>query len=481
MNIMDCVVIGGGPAGIAAGRVLKNAGARFKILEAETEPGGRTRSVYKREFTLDQGAAFLASFYSRTLALCREAGLSLDRPGFHPGRALQRHALLIAGELRPHDIGTLKGFLRFPFVPALQKMRTLIAVCRSALTPGLHVADADALAAGDLESARTWAERVLGPEAYAYFVRLAFEPFFFYDTAEVSAPYLRSLLGHSVRWRLLSPNGGMGVLCRALARGLPLECCTRVSAVEPNESGFIVWHGSEAERARTVIIAIPPPAVRLLEIPLSDQDKGALFGIRLIPSVRLNLGYDRDIRFEPPAVTPCGAGRCPIVGISSITGWQRANAPGGRDILRVSASAWRSEELLGYPQELVARELLYDCRVLGLDLPVPDWIDVLEERHAIVRTPPGHFRLARDFMKRDRNGLFFAGDWLTGSTIEGAIRSGEAAATHVTAGLRLVKRRRIPTANDDSETLFHSNDRAVGRSGNAGENEVSKNEPIGDN
>jgi oxygen-dependent protoporphyrinogen oxidase len=224
--------------------VLKSAGARFKILEAEDEPGGRTRSVQRWGFTLDTGAAFLTSFYQRTLALCRETGLSLQRPGFHPGLGLQRHALLIDRQFRPHDIGTLRGFLRFPFVPLAQKIRTIIEVCRSALTPELHLANLYGLATGDTESARTWAERVLGRDAYIYFVRSAFEPFFFYDAAELSSSFARALLGHSLRWRLFLPTGGMGTLCKVLARGLPLECRTRVTAVQRTASNFVVKCGA---------------------------------------------------------------------------------------------------------------------------------------------------------------------------------------------------------------------------------------------
>lgn len=53
---------------------------------------------------------------------------------------------------------------------------------------------------------------------------------------------------------------------------------------------------------------------------------------------------------------------------------------------------------------------------------------MIETPDAIVRTPPGHFRQVLEFARRDREGLHFAGDWLTGSTLEGAIRSGELAA-----------------------------------------------------
>jgi len=88
------------------------------------------------------------------------------------------------------------------------------------------------------------------------------------------------------------------------------------------------------------------------------------------------------------------------------------------------------------PADQVASQLLADCARLGVHIPAADWVDVLQEPHAIVHTPPGHFTKTHSFAARDRNGLYFAGDWLTGSTIEGAVRSGEAAAARARETLR---------------------------------------------
>jgi predicted NAD/FAD-dependent oxidoreductase len=195
------------------------------------------------------------------------------------------------------------------------------------------------------------------------------------------------------------------------------------------------------ERAKTVIVAIPPPAIKSLKLPLEEVDNAVMANIQFVPSVRINVGYRRHVHFDHPAITPCGPGRRPIVGISSMRGWMQANAPTDRDIVRISASAWRSEQLLGCATEHITRELLADCLALGVVLPAHDWLDVLEEPNAIVCTPPGHFCSTRSFVGRDRNGLFFAGDWLTGSTVEGAIRSGESAAGLVLTRLDLLKLR----------------------------------------
>ncbi len=55
----DVVVIGAGAAGLAAGRVLQEAGKRFTIIEARDRVGGRTRTDRSLGLPFDAGAAFV--------------------------------------------------------------------------------------------------------------------------------------------------------------------------------------------------------------------------------------------------------------------------------------------------------------------------------------------------------------------------------------------------------------------------------------
>jgi protoporphyrinogen/coproporphyrinogen III oxidase len=432
---LDCLIVGAGPAGLAAARRLHASGLSCQVLEAEAVGGGRTRSVVHGGHTLDTGAAFLTSFYPRTLALARGAGVALAAPGFHPGRAGYPHALLIDGRLRPHDIGSLRGYLRFPYVPGAQKWRAALAVARGAAARW-HVAEPASLAPIDTESAGQWAERELGGAAFEYLVRCAFEPFFFYEAAGASAAVVRALLGHSLRWRLYAPPGGMGLLCAALARRVPVTYGTRVTAIDGEAGQLVARHERGAVAARAAIVAIPPAALLQVRMPLAAPDWAAIRAVEFAPSLRLNLHYGRTAVLDPPAVTPCGPGPRAIVGVSAMSRWLPQRTPPGREIVRVSASASRSAQLAGLSVEAAGRALLADCRGLGLELPDPDEVTAFEEPHAIVRTPAGHFTGALRFINGVRGTLDFAGDWLTGSTIEGAVRTGEAAAGRVIARLR---------------------------------------------
>ena len=52
---LDCVVVGGGLAGLACAHALIAAGRTVHVLEAEEAPGGRARTVWHRGRPVDRG------------------------------------------------------------------------------------------------------------------------------------------------------------------------------------------------------------------------------------------------------------------------------------------------------------------------------------------------------------------------------------------------------------------------------------------
>jgi protoporphyrinogen oxidase len=424
-----CVVVGGGPAGLAAARWLTDRAIPVTVLEAESSVGGRTRSEIHEGFVLDRGAAFLTSFYPRTLELVGRSALELTCPALHPGRSTEKQYLATPAGLMPHDIGTPRGLLRFPLLSAREKAATVTAILRLCCGRSTHIADPFSLSRHDTEDAFSWGRRWFGKGPYEFVVRSAIEPFFFYSTEEVSAAVPRALLRHALRWRLLTPVAGMGSLCAALAGDLDVRLDHRVRTVRSDSSGIVVEHSRGETRADTAIIAVPAHVLESLAIPISAADAADIGSAQYIPNVRLYLGY-RHHRPElrAPAVTPAGPGRHAIAGITSMSQWIPTRVPRGQEVVAISARAWRSRDLIGLPEEEVARELLRDCAALGIELPTPEWTVVFSEPMAIVLPRPGHFRRMVAFLTRSRRGIRFAGDWLTGSTIEGAVYTGQLAA-----------------------------------------------------
>ena len=449
-RLYDCLIVGAGPAGLSAGRYLADRGFRVGLVEALAQVGGRANSREREGFILDSGAAFLTSFYPQTLALARRARLPLIRPGIHPGRSPRLQALVTGSGLVPYGLGSLSGLLRFPLLGTSDKVRLGAAMLRLLAGRPLHIADPRSLASVDTEAADAWGRRWFGNAAYEYVVRSAVEPFFFYETDQVSAAVPRALLRHALHWRLLAPQGGMGELPRALAQGLEVICGYRVESIQPGEQAFVIRQGATAHQARRVILAVPAPAALAIEAPISSEDRADLRSVSYVPNIRLYLAYRRRITMTPSVLTPAGPQRHAIAGVTAVSQWMPHHVPAGMELIGISARAWRSAQLLADGED-AATGIRADCRALGIDLPVPDWTEIFNSALAIVLPRPGHFRTMTRFLDRPRRGIHFAGDWLTGSTIEGAVRSGVQAAQAVQGELL-----RAPAAGQGWASPAHS-------------------------
>lgn len=436
-NVKDCIVIGAGAAGLAAAHALATSGLKIKVLECEAEVGGRARTDVKHGVVFERGAGFIANFYSSTLALAAEAGVTFHAPAIVPGRSGRIHKLLTPKGLVSHNIATPLGFLCSPLLSSRDKVRAVGAMLRLHFRGAPHIANLEALARDDdgIDAAQ-WGGCTFGSDAVDYVVRTAVEPFFYFGIEEISATVARSILHHAIGWRPLVASGGMGELFRAFARPLEIRLGVRVCAIETAGSRIVISHSSGQDEARAVIVAIPAPAIREIDIALTADDRIDLESIEYVPSVRANLGYDRRSVLSAPLITIAGPGRHRISGISEMSAWNPDRVPAGKEVVRISATASLSRELLDRDDQEVIVELINECNKLGIRVPNPEWTDVVSIRDALVLPSPGHFRKTFRFVQRPRQQIHFAGDWLTGSTIEGAVRSGLTAARAVLAELR---------------------------------------------
>lgn len=89
-NSADVLVIGAGAAGLAAARILADAGRRVIVLEARDRPGGRIWTTEFAGLTLDLGAAWIHGYEGNPLSeRARQAGI----------RLLPSDTILLGGEL----------------------------------------------------------------------------------------------------------------------------------------------------------------------------------------------------------------------------------------------------------------------------------------------------------------------------------------------------------------------------------------------
>src|ERR1700677_5313163 len=96
-DTFEAVVIGAGVAGLAAARMLAEAGRRVALLEARDRVGGRIHTVQaiQGDLPVELGAEFIHGLPAELIDLVDEAGLTRfeldgDSRCVNPGRGVSR-------------------------------------------------------------------------------------------------------------------------------------------------------------------------------------------------------------------------------------------------------------------------------------------------------------------------------------------------------------------------------------------------------
>ncbi|MGH7788294.1 MAG: protoporphyrinogen/coproporphyrinogen oxidase [Candidatus Binatia bacterium] len=425
----SCIVVGAGPAGLSAAHRLANAGLRVTVLEAANVIGGRTRSERVGDCLVNTGSSFIASFYDATLALLRELQLE-SVPLNH------QHGVVATpfGKLEL-DLGSVRRVLRFPLISFSGKARAAAMFARAALRRRVHIAKPARLARYDRgETVERWGLRTLGETAYHYLLRTGIEPSFYVGCEETSAAVAKALVHHALDFKLLVLPAGMGALCDALAARLEVRTGCQASGVEVRDGSVVVHHAGGTLEADYAILAAPATAIAKLDGNLAEADRTDAATVRYSPNIALFFGYERPITVQYPLVTPAGPGRHPLARVRTWSALAPAYVGEGKELLAVHASGWRSAELLERDASQITAALRADAEDIFGRLADPDWIRLYPRREATVITAPGHFRRMAAFLRRPRKRLLYAGDWLTGSTVEGAVQTGLSAAERILKG-----------------------------------------------
>jgi len=422
----SCVVVGAGVAGLSAAYRLANSGIRVTVIEGEPHIGGRTGTERVGQFVINTGASILTDFFDATLQLVRELRLSAVDVHRPPNAAATPFGKL------PFEVGSPHGIWRFPLIPWFGKLRALSVFARRALDRRSHVADLASLARMDRgETVERWGHRVVGEAGYQYLLRPGVESFFYFGADEASAAFAKALMRHAARWEMLVLAEGMASLCDALAQRLEVRTGCWVGAVEAAASGVAVHHSGGTVNADYAVLALPATAAARLEGSISPEDREDLGAVRYTANIALFFGYERPITVQHASVTPSGPGRHPIAGVYRNSQWCPAYVPEGKELIAIYGSGWRSTELLERHPDKMTAALRSDAEDIIGRLPDPDWIRMYPRKEALVLPAPGHYRRMQAFLRRSRGRLLFAGDWLTGSTVEGAVRTGLQAAERI--------------------------------------------------
>jgi oxygen-dependent protoporphyrinogen oxidase len=329
--------------------------------------------------------------------------------------------LLLDGEFHPTP-NSLARILRTDLLPATDKARFLAFMASLLLTQR-----------GDLHVDMRWdgvtaldALAPAGRAATENVVRPTFEGPFFARLEEMSGTLVRSWLRAISTGRFFQVDGGMDSPWRRLAASLDTRLGTRVEAVETSKGAVVVVSASGTDDFDAAVIAIPAPlAARLAP---SHPASEVLARIRYAPHVRLYAarraeGGPRSGIHAFPNETVA------TVELSSGRHGAWGRVPDDWEWLLVCAPAATSTSMLETDEEGVKTRLWdeaarIDTRIFPLD--EADIVHLIRWTHAVPVVDVGYYARLRQLVQTPP--LVFCGDWLVQPCVEGAVRSGLAAA-----------------------------------------------------
>lgn len=257
---LDCAIIGGGVAGLAAAQLLQESGKRVSLFERRSDPGGR---IQTRWDGVEMGAEKVHGD-GPLKRYCEKMELTLS-----PIEDGPEHMYLQGADGRLHSEAASS---HLPFT-LLQNMHTSVD------------ADAGRALYEDAEGYLRVASRETGSDAHsANLLRMMLRN-------EYGVSSLRNISafgvteGSSFHDQNFAIREGYGALIERMARGIEIRGNSPVDAVEVKGTDVLVHCRNQTHAAATAIIAVPLAALQNRKIQLipgpSESLHHAIHGIGL--------------------------------------------------------------------------------------------------------------------------------------------------------------------------------------------------------
>lgn len=457
--MLDCAIVGGGIAGLAAAYELTRRGASCLVLEASARPGGVILSEAIEGFTVDAGPDSLLIQKPAAIELCRELGLAdrlvvtkppriayIQRGGrLHPLAA--GSVLGVPTTVRPFlasDLFSWRGKLRMGaelFVPARRDPadesigafmtrrfgREATEYLAEPLLAGIHAGDVDHLSIQALFPRFVEAERSHGSLIRAFRSQ---------RTARPSAGAFQSL------------PGGLSEMVAALARSIGadrLRTRALVEAIEGPGPFDVRISGGERVAAKSVIVAAPAFVTSALLGPRDMEIAGLCDAIAYSSVATVALAFTRDAVAHPlngsGFVVP-RTERSGILAGSWLSSKWPHRAPEGRVLLRTFVGGARDPQAFALDdRDMVARSMAALTPVLGIR-GEPLFTRVYRWERANAQYQPGHLErvAAIDGALARHPGLFICGSGFRGVGIPDCVADARSTAGAVDGWIRSAAR-----------------------------------------
>ena len=439
---MSIVIIGGGPAGCAAAHHLHQHGLSPILLEADEHIGGRTRSMRKEGFVLDTGAGFVTNFYPRLFKIARENNWTPLIQKMNRISGLYRH-----GTTANLNIGSAISFARFPFLNVVEKMKMASWTLGCTLKKSsLDLALPQTLTALDTMSIEEYAHTKLTQNIYHALIRPGIEPFWYFSCAQASAALLVGLTSQAAGASFYSLPQGIDQITHKLTENINIKTKTRVEKIHPHNNQFrVVYQNQDSSSyidAEAVIIATTATvaqqllheSLHLLHPQQQEFLKTQKYAANIHACFRIKT------QNSPPAagsIFPCDDKNRTLAALS----FHRAKHQDYKreeELVSIYLSDVFSRSLLSKSDEHVYQTCWAQARQVCPSLPQEsDPFALFRRDEAIPIHAPGRYQKAVAFQNLQKHqSIQFCGDYLATATIEGAIASGQQAATNALKKLK---------------------------------------------
>jgi len=406
---VDVVVVGAGLAGLAASRVLQDAGRSMIVLEASDGVGGRVRTDVVDGFHLDRGFQVLLTAYPELEHQLDVA--ALDLRAFDPG------ALVRIGD-RFHSVGDPLRMPRGIVGSALAPIGTITDKARLALLQRrLRRADPTSLLRGPdmstIEALRAegFSERIIDRFFRPLIGGIQLDPGLT-ASRRMFDIILRCLtVGSSA-----VPALGMGAIPNQMADGMAPGSISLDTPVTAIANGRVtIATGQVIEADRIIVATEGPAAARLLALPE--------VGSRPVSCVWYAAPR---APFPDKLIALNGTGEGPALNVAVMSNVAPEYAPHGSALIAAACPGMGSDDL-----ESAARQQLRSWWGPQVD----GWRHL--RTNTIAHAQPDHrppFHPKRSISLG--NGLFVCGDHRDTPSIQGALYSGRRCGERVAASLR---------------------------------------------
>lgn len=441
----DVIVIGAGLAGLAAAYALALEGFVVTVLEESAAPGGRASTLVVDAVPVDLGAGFVSDFYHETMRLTADLDLSSDLV-----RRSQTAYVIRGGQARA--IWPAPQLIKGSALSLVAKLRLL------GLLPALlrhwgklDIADLSKIAPADKKTAADYASRAIGKQGTEYFFAPLLRGLLYWDPATTSAGVvwciLKAFLRSKATYRF---QNGIEELAQALASKTDVRYGVAAKEVTRDGDDYkvtVARDGVDTELvASAVVCAVPAPTAAALNTELPDDLaeflKSVSYSATAVLTYRVAATADD---------YPRGAYLFPAKAVADLNSINplylfvdnEDPAGGGAEtaadsrLLNVYLSNQGASDYAGLSDAELSETVL---RRLSETLGPAQWMtgaELANVHHwplAIPRFTVGHIKAVETFLERVLDaapGLDFAGDYLGGPYVDGAIRSGRDAARRI--------------------------------------------------